>query len=166
MILQILPEGDPFLKTVTEEFDTAQDDGDILEELGSALHTVMKENRALGVAATQCGLPYRVFVMFHRDGGYRVCFNPEVIHRIGEPTATVEGCLSFPDLELKVKRQPTIQVRYTNEKGWRGTETMTGLEAVCFQHELDHLDGITFDTHVGSFTLKRAKDRRKKNAQA
>jgi peptide deformylase len=161
MILDLLPEGDPFLKKVTEPFDLMQ--SDLIDELARDLPETMASHDAIGLAAVQVGLPYRVFVMFHRDGGHRVCFNPEVINKIGEPELGSEGCLSFPDLELRVKRAPTIQVRYTNEHGWTGTETMTGLEARCFQHELDHLDGITFDTRVGSLSLSLARKRRQKN---
>ena len=59
-----------------------------------------------------------------------------------------EGCLSFPGLLLQISRPKIIMVRYQNNKGEFLLSRLTGLEARCFQHELDHLDGITFNKRV------------------
>lgn len=159
MNLTLLPERDPFLSLPTEPYDTAQDG---MAVLATTLIETMMAHDAIGLAANQVGMPHRVFVMMFDANQPIACFNPEILNHIGEETAMPEGCLSFPGLELKVKRPPTIQVRYTDAMGATGTQTMTGLAARIFQHELDHLNGVTFDSRVGSFALKRAKDKRKK----
>jgi peptide deformylase len=170
MILNLLAEDDSFLKLPTPTFDTkgeAPMDGqaEFMHELAINLVETMLHHKAIGLAANQVGMPYRVFVQL-TDISWRACFNPHVVNTIGDLETDDEGCLSFPDLTLRVKRQPTIQVAFTDEKAVDHVITLTGMEARVFQHELDHLNGVTFDTHVGSFALKRAKERRKKHAKS
>ncbi len=167
MLIELLPEGDPFLKQPVPVFRVKADEQEFMQALARDLIETMRDHNAQGLAANQVGLPHRVFVM---DGVQpRACFNPELLNEIGEPVAHTEGCLSFPDLELQIKRPPTIQVRYTDEMGRSHTQTMTGIDARCFQHELDHLNGVTFDTRAAKLSLARAKkqrgDRRKKAAR-
>ena len=73
-----------------------------------------------------------------------------------------EGCLSFPDLWLKVKRPVNVKVKYHDIDGVLVEKEFTGMSSRVFQHELDHLNGITFDTKVGELSLQMAKDKRKK----
>ena len=54
-----------------------------------------------------------------------------------------EGCLSFPNEAINVNRPSAVRVAYENEAGDIVRVSLLGLEAKCFQHELDHLDGIT-----------------------
>ena len=102
----------------------------------------MRQERALGLAAPQVGISRRVFVM-EVSGDTRVCFNPEITKFQGELVDFDEGCLSFPGESCIIKRHDTIQTRYQDSQGHWQTETMSGLMSRCFQHELDHLDGIT-----------------------
>lgn len=158
MLIELLPEGDPFLKQPVPQFRVKQDEQDFMQALARDLIETMRFHKAQGLAANQVGLPHRVFVM---DGLEPVvCFNPELLNVIGEPIALVEGCLSFPDLELRIKRPPTIQVRYVDEFGRTGTRTLTGIDARCFQHELDHLNGVTFDEVAQKLTVKMARKKR------
>ena len=89
-----------------------------------------------------------------------VCVNPKIISLEEDTNIDVEGCLSFPDLWLKVKRHTGCIVTYQTLTGTLIEEELSGLKARVFQHEYQHLAGITFDTIVGSLALKTAKERR------
>lgn len=103
---------------------------------------LMRMENGIGLAAPQIGISKRLFVM-SVDGHDRACFNPEVLSASDVLTDFEEGCLSFPGESCIIKRPSSIKVKYQNHFGdWIETD-LTGLEARCFQHELDHLDGIT-----------------------
>ena len=122
----------------------------------------MLEEGGVGFAANQMGLLYRVFAM---NIGDKVTFyyNPEIVSH-GEEIITVEeGCLSFPGLLFKVKRPKNITVRYQDRDGNVHIEELTNLASRCFQHELDHLDGICYTDRVSKLSLAMARKRLAKN---
>lgn len=96
-----------------------------------------------GLAATQVGLTLRLFVMdVSKDANQPECFvNPEILESEGE-IAREEGCLSLPGVYAKVMRAAKVKVQYQDEFGTTHTRDLDGLAAHCFQHELDHLDGV------------------------
>jgi peptide deformylase len=159
--MQLLKENDPRLKKVCTVWDW-NEDGDP-EPFVRMLARIMFEYNGIGLAAPQCGTAKRMFIMGNQDK-LKVCINPELIYGTGEVRDT-EGCLSFPDLWLNVNRYKEILVRYWNIRGEMVEEKMFGLEAIVFQHELEHLDGITFDTKVGPVSLDWAKQKRKKKSR-
>lgn len=110
--------------------------------LAEQMFSFMKKNDGIGLAAPQVGISRRLFVM-EIGQVRRVCFNPEITGHSTDLTEYTEGCLSFPGEECKIKRPGTVSVRYQNTEGIWIAEQLQGLEARCFQHELDHLDGIT-----------------------
>jgi peptide deformylase len=103
---------------------------------------IMHRENALGLAAPQIGVSKRVFVM-SVHGRDRACFNPEIVQTSSELIEFSEGCLSFPGESCTIKRPDTIIVKYQSYLGTWEETNLVGLEARCFQHELDHLDGIT-----------------------
>jgi peptide deformylase len=102
----------------------------------------MREENGIGLAAPQVGIRSRVFVM-EIDGRSRACFNPEIQKNNSDLVEFNEGCLSFKGDQCIVRRPSEIWVRYQDCEGQWISEHLTGFEARCFQHELDHLDGIT-----------------------
>ena len=70
--------------------------------------------------------------------------------------------MSFLNLKLKVKRPEEITVEYQNAYGDILNEHLNGIEARCFLHELDHLDGICFTDRVSKMTLSMARKKREK----
>lgn len=130
-------------------------------EFASRLRTTMKTYGGIGLSANQCGLPYRVFVMGTDEVSY-TCFNPRIIGKSQSMVNDSEGCLSFPGLYLKVYRHESIEVEYQTEYGVTKRETLKGVTARCFQHELDHLDGIKFTEYVGPVAIHMAKKKQEK----
>ena len=70
--------------------------------------------------------------------------NPEVLHASKEKIKDWEGCLSVPSMRGLVPRHQEIKVRYFDQQGNEKNEVLTGFVARIFQHELDHLNGLTF----------------------
>ena len=110
--------------------------------LATKMLEIMRMERGIGLAATQVGERRRVFVM-EIDGTTRVCFNPEIITASDVWTDYNEGCLSFRGESCILKRPESVTVRYQDYQGSSTEETLSGIWARCFQHELDHLNGIT-----------------------
>ncbi|PKM97557.1 MAG: peptide deformylase [Elusimicrobia bacterium HGW-Elusimicrobia-3] len=100
-----------------------------------------------GLAANQVGLDLRLAVIkIHRedeDPLSIVIINPELVEKSGSMYED-EGCLSFPGLFAKVRRAAKVKVRALNEKGLPIEINAEGLFAKALQHEMDHLDGVTF----------------------
>ena len=112
------------------------------QQLSNLLVKFMQQNKAVGLAANQVGYDKRVFVM-QVDGKIYRCFNPEIISTDSTVESGFEGCLSFPKQVLEVARPSKILVKYADYQGNYCQEELTSLAARCFQHELDHLNGIT-----------------------
>lgn len=112
------------------------------QQLADQMLKFMVSQNGIGLAAPQIGIARRVFVM-SVHGRDRVCFNPEIIESSDVLTEFEEGCLSFPGDQCIIKRPDTIIVRYQDAEGIWTETNLVGLEARCFQHELDHLNGIT-----------------------
>ena len=88
--------------------------------------------------------------------------NPEVLWASDEMFSYEEGCLSIPEYFDAVERPARIRVAYLNREGQRVEEEAEGLYAVCFQHELDHLNGVLFIDHLSRLRRDRAMTKVKK----
>lgn len=130
--------------------------------LANAMTRIMLSYKGMGLAANQVDIPYRVFVMGETGQKFWECFNPQIVEFRGTIEKETEGCLSFPNLLLDIERYSTILVTYSNSVGEFVEEELTGKWARCFQHELDHIDGICFDTKVSKLALGIAQRKRAK----
>ena len=105
----------------------------------------------VGLAATQVGVPLRVFVadvtVGHDRTSLHVFVNPTFVARDGMQLED-EGCLSVPGFNATVARPSRVVVTGLNRDGVEQTVEGTGLLARCFQHEMDHLDGRLFVDHL------------------
>ncbi len=162
--LQVLQFPDPRLKLVSEPVPAVDD---ALRTLAAEMLQVMYDEPGIGLAAPQVGHAIRLVVMdtdWSEEGAARnpaVIVNPEILSREGRITWT-EGCLSVPDFNADVERSEHIVVRYQDLDGQEVTEDVTGLRAVCFQHEIDHLDGILFIDRISRLKRSLYVKRRRK----
>ena len=110
---------------------------------------LMIHSKGLGLAANQIGITKRFFAIGHESFDVfkkpAIIYNPVLVNADEEQELGQEGCLSFPGVWLQVNRFQAVMVRYQNNKGEFLLSRLEGLEARCFQHELDHLNGITFN---------------------
>lgn len=141
-IRNILKEGDPFLYKTSrpvEKFD------DRLATLLDDMYDTMKDD-GVGIAAPQVGVLRRAIVIDIGDGRLEL-INPVLLEQSGEQEC-VEGCLSSPGQYGITKRPKHVKVRAQNRKGeWFEIEGEDLLATVCC-HEIDHLNGILFKSHV------------------
>jgi peptide deformylase len=134
---------------------------DYMHNLIVRMRMTMKKFSGIGLSANQCGVQARVFIIGHDDFDL-VCINPKVLSHSAEKKKNEEGCLSFPGLFCKIERSEWIDVEFTNEQGQIIQTRLEGLTARCFLHELDHMNGIKFTSHVGPVSLKMAKEKQNK----
>lgn len=130
----------PLLRQKLEQFDFNNPPTDPIQ-LAVDLTEAMLSNNGIGLAANQCGLPYRAFVI--KSSPIICCFNPIIVDFSPEQVYMEEACLSFLGLIVKVKRPSGIKLRYTEPNGNIVTAKFDGLTARIMQHELAHLEGRT-----------------------
>lgn len=166
-MLTLVKETNPILhKTVPVfDFDSVHDGFETTEkylaDTVNKMFEIMKRENGMGLAAPQVGLNLRLFVMTINDEDI-VCINPKIIAKSEEREIRSEGCLSFPKLRLKIGRSNEVFVLYNNPDRTELQRTFTNIAARCFLHELDHLNGITFDSLATRLTLQMAKRARTK----
>lgn len=132
------------------------------KEIESEMIQLMLENNGIGLAANQVGLLKRVFAIKLKDKSPIAMFNPKVLSTSTTTQLSNEGCLSFPDLWLDVTRPQIIESEYFDNLGNKCTITLTGIDARCFLHELDHLNGIVFTDKVSQIKLILARKKQQK----
>ena len=159
-LFDLISETDPILKEVMPEFDFTNPPVNPSEFASSLVETCKKHN-GYGLSANQCGFRYRVFVMGTGDN-YVAFFNPSVVLKSKKESHMEEGCLSFPMLGLKITRPEEIAVTYQDFNGEWKEATFTGISARCFQHELDHMNGIVYTSRCKPLALQMAIKKRGK----
>ena len=139
-----------------------------VRELARDMIDVMYDEPGIGLAAPQIGDPVRLIVLdteWTEEGKEKepvALVNPEIIERSGNIIWT-EGCLSVPDFTADVERSETITVRGLDLDGKELQEQATCLRSVCFQHEIDHLDGILFIDRISRLRRSLYIKKRKKS---
>ena len=145
-IRRICKYGEKVLEKKTRKVDYAEVKKDLPALLADMFETMDAVGGA-GLAANQIGLDLRLAVIkIQRENEEPlslVIINPELAEKSGA-MYEAEGCLSFPGLFAKVRRAAKVKVRALNEKGLPIEINAEGLFAKALQHEMDHLDGITF----------------------
>jgi peptide deformylase len=158
--MKLLKEDDPILKKEAEHWDFKNHvNAAVIER--EMLET-MNASGGIGLAGNQVGLLRRVFVMKLANGREIGCFNPWIMFGDNDQIEDNEGCLSFPNLWLKVKRHNKITASYLDNTGKDCIIELEGLDARCFQHELDHLNGVTFTEYVSDLKLNMARKKQRK----
>lgn len=154
--MNLLYYPDKFLTKELEPIDIENIDFDPLE-IKNQMLDIMLSKMGIGLSANQVGLDKRLFVMGNTRDDSVLCINPTVLQYTEETELDIEGCLSFPGIQIKVSRPRDILVEYYNEN-LEKTRTMTsGYSARLFLHELDHVNGITFKDRVSKLKWNLAE---------
>ncbi len=138
---------------------------DEIRELASDMLEVMYDEPGIGLAAPQVGKTIRLIVIdteWTADDAEQhplVLVNPKIVENSGKIVWT-EGCLSVPDFEADVERASHVKLRASNLEGEDLEIAASALQAVCFQHEIDHLDGILFIDRISRLTRNLYTHRR------
>ena len=160
---------DPLLRQATVPVKQITDE---IRKLCADLADTMFATNGAGIAAIQVGAPERMFlvdavVMGGREEDPPTVFvNPELVW-LGEETETKdEGCLSFPDIYVPIKRSLKARVRAMGLDGKIFEAEGEGLCARAFQHETDHLNGKLLVDFVGPLKKEMIKRKLKRDAAA
>ena len=165
--MRLVEETHPILLQKCEPFNFEEPFMDPYE-LVDELHKIRRDGKGIGLAAPQVGLATQVLVIgmgdFKTEGvsEYDQCFfNPVITQFSDETEVMIEGCLSFPNLVVKVKRPKDIEVTWYSEEGSEVSQSFGGMTSRILQHEIDHLDGITFLKRADRYHLQKAQKDRK-----
>ncbi|MCQ2463883.1 MAG: peptide deformylase [Clostridia bacterium] len=149
-IRKIVTVGDPVLNKksrTVEKFDAR------LHALLDDMKDTLVKSDGVGLAAVQVGVLKRVVIVDVGDGLIEL-INPEITYTEDEQEGE-EGCLSVPGKSGIVKRPMTVKVRAQNRDGKWCLYSGTELKARCFCHEIDHLDGILYTSHVTKWVVHK-----------
>jgi peptide deformylase len=160
MVRQILRFPHPLLKTPTQRVDVIDRE---IRELVKDMFETMYHAEGVGLAANQIGESLRIMVIDTSPKKEApplklVLINPEVIQTEGSIRYR-EGCLSFPGLTVEVERFSKVVVKALDLEGEEKEYELEGFPAIVFQHEMDHLDGITFIDRVNGLKKRLALDK-------
>ena len=134
---------------------------DECQQLISKMMVAVSEAGGVGIAAPQIHHSVRIFIMCSKPNTRypeaplmppTAIINPEILDYSSDKEKGWEGCLSVPSMRGLVPRHNRIKVRYFDQQGNEQHKELTGFIARIFQHELDHLDGLTFIDQLESTT--------------
>lgn len=150
-ILSIIAAPDSRLRVISERVSVV---GPKERRLLDDMLETMYSAPGIGLSAVQVGIARRMVVIDtakdpHPQNPVRMV-NPEVIWKSDTEELREEGCLSFPDQFVEIKRPLEVEVKYIDEANKKQIRRAAGLEAIALQHELDHLDGILFVDKISS----------------
>ncbi len=162
-ILDVLRFPDERLRTVASQVDTVDDE---IKKLVDDMFETMRDERGIGLAATQVNVHKRVVVMdvSEEQNEPRVFINPKIVARQGT-TISEEGCLSVPNNYAKVERAEQVTVEALDRDGKPFSLEADGLLAICIQHELDHLQGKLFVDYLSPLKRQRIRKKLEKDAR-
>ena len=142
MLKPLIPSEDPLLHKKIKKCSYDLD----RSKLSYTLTENMFHHRGVGLSANQIGIEERTFVMISdmETQDTTTCFNPKIIKYYKDEIIFEEGCLSYPDLFIKISRPSTIVVKYEDEGKKLHKVKYTELVSRIFQHEYDHMEGIDF----------------------
>jgi peptide deformylase len=133
------------------------------EDTEQSMFYLMDRFMRVGLASSQVGLSYKMFVMTFETGENVGVYNPEILEYSDNTVPIEEGCLTFPLLYFIVTRPEKVKVRFQTADKQIVEDWLEGRDARCFQHELDHLQGKTYLEYASDMKLKRAMKKREKN---
>jgi len=157
---------DEFLNKQVKEFDFENPPFDLVETKKQMLE-IMYEKDGVGLSANQVGLDAQLFVMGskHVPDKSAIFVNPKVLQASEETVLDYEGCLSFPNIIVQLRRPKWIVAEFYNEKGEKQMGRIEDYDARCYLHELDHLLGITYKDRTSKLKWDMAVKKAKKLEQ-
>ncbi|MCY4199517.1 MAG: peptide deformylase [Gammaproteobacteria bacterium] len=161
MKLTVLHYPDPRLRLTARPVKEVRDS---TRRLADDMLETMYDERGIGLAATQVGITKRLLVMDVSEDKSepRVLINPVILNKSGVVESN-EGCLSVPGFYEPVRRASRIEIEYLDRDGTHVRTEWEGLQAVCAQHEIDHLNGKLFVDYLSA--LKRSRIRKRIDKQ-
>jgi peptide deformylase len=166
MMLPIAQLGQPILRRVADPVPVDQILTSEFQALLADMRATLTESGGVGLAAPQVFVSLRVFLALPSlpaDGGQpppaEVFINPRLEFPSDEHEAAWEGCLSFPELLVRVSRSTQVRLSYLDASGEQRILDLQGFPARVAQHEADHLDGVlTIDRAASTHDIIKASE--------
>jgi peptide deformylase len=149
--MTILKEPNPELRKKSEPVGAEELASPGMQKTIDELTETMKIADGIGIAAPQVGIRKRIIIVATPDGP-TAYINPKIISASLRKVESEEGCLSVPGVYGIVKRNQKVKVKALDRNGNKHLIKASGLQAIIFQHEIDHLDGVLFIDRVERFT--------------
>ena len=162
--MTLLHKDNPLLRQEMPFFDFDNPPTDPIK-LKEEMIDRMFEEGGVGLSANQIGYEYRVFVMKGANKEQSMFFaNPEILELSEETENMEEGCLTggCEGIFAIIKRPSWVRARWQDENGDVKEMEFSGMTGRCFQHELDHLNGILFIDHMSRLKYERAVKKKQK----
>lgn len=152
-----------WLERTVREFDFDSMDP---VEISGEMSRIMMAKEGIGLAANQVGLDARIFVMRPLENKSVnkpfAVINPIIREVSTEVETAKEGCLSYPGLFLDVARPTKVVAQFLDIDAKECIIELTGIDARCFLHEYDHLEGIVYTNRVSKLKLELAQKKQQK----
>ena len=160
--MKLIYHPNPILEKELQTVDVDNIDFDP-KALKDEMVDLMYSNDGIGLAASQVGVDKKLFVMSDKTRDQSIiCINPTILQYTEETQIDFEGCLSFPDVYVQVRRPTEILVAFNDENLEEQIFKMDGYKARVYLHELDHTLGITFKDRVSRVRWGMAQKKAKK----
>lgn len=161
--MELVKSPSPWLSRKVKDFDFDRLDP---VQISGEMCKIMMDNHGIGLAANQVGLDARIFVMRPLESKDVLkpfaVINP-IIREVSETLVREkEGCLSHTGLYLEVARPASLVAQFLDLDAKECIIELTGIDARCFLHEYDHLEGIEYMDRVSKLKLDIAKKRQEK----
>ncbi len=165
-VLNLVIAPDPLLQQVSTPVEKITDE---IKNLCKDMLDTMYASHGIGLSAVQIGILKRIIVVdvkwpeLERPSSEQyIMINPKIIENSKIKNDYNEGCLSFPNEQVKITRPKVIMVKYLDENATEHTIQADELLATCIQHEIDHLNGITISSYVSPLKKQMMMNRLKK----
>jgi len=161
-MMKLIKSPNTWLQKVVDPFDFNTLDA---KEVSENMIALMTQEGGIGLSANQVGINAQIFVMkphLLEDNSPLTVINPTIDKVSINSELMPEGCLSHPDLFLKVTRPKGLVVKFLDIDAKECIMELYDLDARCFLHEYDHLQGIEFTNRVSRLKLDMAKKKQTK----
>ena len=160
--MQLVKSPNEWLQKVVKPFDFDELDA---YSISQEMISLMLNEGGIGLSANQVALDAQIFVMkpmLLEDKTPLTIINPVIVQVTQDVELMPEGCLSHPGLFMSIKRPKGIVVQYLDKSAKECTIELYDIDARCFLHEYDHLQGIEFTDRVSKIKLNMAKKKAQK----
>jgi|TARA_R110001606_G_scaffold357543_1_gene508983 peptide deformylase len=161
--MKLIKSPNEFLSKVAEPFDFDSMDA---KQVSGEMCQVMMAKNGIGLAANQVGVDAQIFVMRPTQHAEVTkpfaVINPVILEVSNEIEEGKEGCLSHIGLILNISRPKSLVTQFLDIDGKECILELSGIDARCFLHEYDHLQGIEFTSRTSKLKLSMAKKKQRK----
>ena len=161
--MKLIKSPNEFLSKVAEPFDFDSMDA---KQVSGEMCQVMMAKNGIGLAANQVGVDAQIFVMRPTQHAEVTkpfaVINPVILEVSNEKQSGKEGCLSHIGLVLNISRPKSLVTQFLDIDGKECILELSGIDARCFLHEYDHLQGIEFTSRTSRLKLSMAKKKQRK----